>query len=131
MADGGRSPVVIPALDQRNVIAFLPALDHIGSAAGSLAQVGLLGSRLGQAFGRYQDRAVIAQRRNKAQGRLLEEHLDGGRVDNFGAIVSLGEKADRVDAFVLSACIPDVEIGNDRGGIERCTIGEGHTVLEV
>lgn len=74
---------------------------------------------------------MIAQRWDEAEGGFFEKHLDGGRVDNFGAIISFGEKADRVDALVLAAGIPDVEIGNDCCGIQRRAIGEGHTVLEM
>ncbi len=131
MADGRRTPVVVLALHQLDEIALLPGDDHIRTAAGGLAKVSLLGSGLRDGLRGNQDRAVIAERWDKTERRLLEEDLDRGRVDRLGVVVGFGEETDRVDAFVLAPCVPDIEIGDDGGCIERRAIGEGHAALEM
>ncbi len=131
VADCGGTPIIVLALDQGDVVALFPGLHHIGSAAGGLAEVRLLAGRLGNGLGRDQDGAVVAKRRNEPERGLLEENLDRRRINRFGVIIGLGEEADRVDALVLAAGIPDVEIGNYGLGIQRFAIGESHAAFEV
>ena len=131
MADCRRTPVVVLALDQLYEVALFPGVDDVRAAAGCLAEVGLLGGGLRDALRRDEDRAVVAERRYEAERRRLEEDLHGRRVDRFGAVVSLREEADRIDALIPAAGVPYVEVGNDGRRVERRAVGEGHGLFEV
>ncbi len=131
MADCRGTPVVVLALDQLDEVALLPGVDHVRAAAGCLGQVGLLGGGLRDGLRGDEDRAVVAEGRDEAERRRLEEDLHGGRVDRLGVVVGLREEANRIDALVPAAGVPDVEVGNDGRRVERAAVGEGHALLEV
>ena len=46
-------------------------------------------------------------------------------------VVGLWEQANRVDALVPAAGVPDVEVGHDGRRVERGAVRKGHAVLEV